>query len=309
MNMKQILSSILLCLASTGFASESIGHVKSVRLVTNGVELQSEGAAVRITALSPSVVRVRYSREGEFKDRSSFAVVSDSGFSQPAVHVSEQADSVIIDTGAFNVRVEKAATRVVFEDHSGKAVLEDQPGSPVSWNGNSFRIWKTMPADEHYFGLGDKAGNLDHRNQAYTLWNTDSGGFDKGTDPLYKSIPFFIGMQGPSAYGVFLDKTYWSSFDFGKEKRDAISFGARTETLDYYFFYGPDPKSVVREYAHLTGLTPLPPLFMLGYQQCRWTYSPESRAREIAEDFAPREFRLMRSGSTSATSRTTHPSR
>ena len=284
MYLKQIVAFVL-CVAIRGYAADTAGRVTQVNQAPDGVEIHSERALLRINVLSPSVVRVRYSRSGAFKDKTSFAVVSDPGFGPVAPKVLDGRDFVVVDTGDFNVGIEKDSSRVIFEEHSGKVILQDHPGSPVSWNGDSFRVWKSMSPDEHYFALGDKAGVLDHRNQAYTLWNTDTGGFDKGMDPLYKAIPFFIGMNGPSAYGVFLDNTYWSSFDFGKEKRDAISFGAEDGELDYYFFYGPDPKAVVGEYTQLTGRTPLPPLFMLGYQQCRWTYAPESRAREIASQF------------------------
>ena len=41
----------------------------------------------------------------------------------------------------------------------------------------------------------------------------------------------------------------------------------------------------VNEYTNLTGKTPLPQLWTLGYQQCRWSYAPEQRALEIAKTF------------------------
>ena len=128
-----------------------------------------------------------------------------------------------------------------------------------------------MPADEHYFGLGDKAGSFDRRNQAYTLWNTDVGS-QESIDPIYKSIPFFIGISGGRSYGLFLDNTWRTWFDFGKQSRDAYSFGAEGGPLDYYLIYGPTPKQVVEGYAYLTGTPPLPPLWALGFQQSRYSY-------------------------------------
>ena len=139
-----------------------------------------------------------------------------------------------------------------------------------------------MPEDEHYFGLGDKSGPLDHRNLAFTMWNMDMYGWQESTDPLYKDIPFLLAMRNGSAYGIFLDNTYRSNFDFGKESRDFYSFGADGGELDYYFFYGPEPKRVIQDFTALVGRSPLPPLFALGYQQCRYSYYPEARVREIA---------------------------
>ncbi len=82
----------------------------------------------------------------------------------------------------------------------------------------AFRVYKTMPVDEHYFGLGDKTGPLDRRNQAFSLWNTDAYRFQESTDPIYKSIPFFMTFRAGRAMGVLLDNTWRSSFDFGKTR-------------------------------------------------------------------------------------------
>jgi alpha-glucosidase len=130
--------------------------------------------------------------------------------------------------------------------------------------------------------LGDKIGPLDRRGQSFRLWNTDAFRFQESTDPLYKSIPFFITMRAGRSMGFFLDNTWSTSFDFGRGERNLYSFGAESGPIDYYVFYGPDPKQVVRTYAWLTGLPPLPPLWSLGFQQSRFSYEPESRVREIA---------------------------
>ena len=42
---------------------------------------------------------------------------------------------------------------------------------------------------------------------------------------------------------------------------------------------------MLERYTALTGRTPLPPLFTLGYQQCRYSYYPESRVREVTSEF------------------------
>jgi alpha-glucosidase len=140
-----------------------------------------------------------------------------------------------------------------------------------------------MPIDENYYGLGDKAGPMNRRNRAFTNWNTDEFGWQESTDPLYKTIPFFIGLRKGLAYGVFFDNTYRSVFDFGKESPDFFSFGAEGGELNYYFIAGPEPKKIIEEYTAMTGRSPLPPLWTLGYQQSRYSYYPESRAREIVK--------------------------
>ena len=81
--------------------------------------------------------------------------------------------------------------RLRITDLNGEVVQEDAADRPIEFHGPAFRVYKTMPADEHYFGLGDKPGPLDRRNHAYSLWNTDSYGFQESTDPIYKSHPLF----------------------------------------------------------------------------------------------------------------------
>ena len=189
--------------------------------------------------------------------------------------------SVGFRTAALDVRVERNPLRLVIRDLAGNIISADAVGRPTQFQLGGFTVSKQMPGDEHYFGLGDKTGQFDRRNQAYTLWNTDVGP-QESVDPLYKAIPFFLAINGTRSYGIFLDNTWRTWFDFGKQARDAISFGSEGGPLDYYFIYGPTPKQVVEGYAYLTGKPPLPPLWALGFQQSRYSYTPESQVREIA---------------------------
>jgi alpha-glucosidase len=268
----------------------SLGHVDSVEKLANGVEVSAGQARVRALALSPTVVRLRYTLQASFPADQSFAVLPNAFPSAANVQVKDSADAVLVDTGMLQVRILKSPLRVVIADSKGQVISEDQPNHAAAFNGSAFRVWKSMPLGEHYFGLGDKTGPLDRRDLDFSLWNMDMFGWQESTDPLYKAIPFFLGVRNGAAYGIFLDNTYRSSFDFGKESRDWYSFGAEDGELNYYFFYGPDPKRVVSDYTALTGRTPLPPLFSLGYQQCRYSYYPESRVREVASEFRKRDI-------------------
>ena len=89
-------------------------------------------------------------------------------------------------------------------------------------------------------------------------------------------------MHGGRTIGVLFDNTYRTFFDFGHERTDRYSFSAPAGRLDYYVLYGPEPKQVVETYAWLTGPTPLPPMWALGFQQSRYTYYPRARVEQIA---------------------------
>lgn len=290
---KSFLAFVLVfsCVAAYGQSGwQAIGSVTAVKTLPNGVELAAGKAGLRILALTPTVIRLLYTPDGTFLADHSFAVLPNAFPQPPKTTVKQQQDSVIVSTEALQVKIERSSMSVSFRDAAGKFIARDSSGAPVWFYGNAFRVWKVMPEDEHYFALGDKTGPLDHRNLAFTMWNTDAYGWQESTDPLYKDIPFLLAMRKGAAYGLFLDNTYRSSFDLGKSNRAYYSFNADGGPLDYYFIYGPDPKKVVQDFTTLVGRTPLPPLFALGFQQSRYSYYPESQVREIASEFRKRRI-------------------
>jgi alpha-glucosidase len=274
---------------------QHIGKVERVEVfkdgIQDGAELTAGEAKVRITQVHNGIIRVRVASKGYFPKDFSWALAETplNHISNP-VQIQDGPNEVKMTAGPVNVLVTKSPLLVTFADVSGNALLADEPSLPMAWNGRQVHVWKKMPADENYYALGDKPGPMNRRNRAFTNWNTDEFGWQESSDPLYKTIPFFVGLRNGVAYGVFFDNTYRSSFDFGKEGRDYFSFGAEGGELNYYFIAGPDPKKVVEEYTFLTGHAPLPPLWSLGYQQCRYSYYPESRAREIVRTFREKKI-------------------
>jgi alpha-glucosidase len=259
---------------------QHVGAVQRVETLNDGVELTAGLAKVRITIFNDSVIRVRVAPQGGFPKDSSWAVIAAPQATAPRVE--EAKNELRMIAGNTTVLVQKSPLLISFVDQAGNVLLADEPSLPMAFDGSHVQVWKKMPPDENYYGLGDKTGPMNRRNRAFTMWNTDVFGWGESTDPMYKAITFFMGLRKGTAWGVFFDNTYRSSFDFGKESPDYFSFGAEGGELNYYFFAGPDPKKVVQEYTALVGRAPLPPLWSLGYQQSRYSYYPESRVREIA---------------------------
>ncbi len=155
-------------------------------------------------------------------------------------------------------------------------------------NNYKYKVTKKIFGDEAFYGLGDKTGFLNKKGYDYIMWNSDN------PDPhvenptfraLYKSIPFFIVHRKGFTYGIFLDNTYKSYFDFGYSDADSYSFAVTNGELNYYFIYGQNIKEVVQRYTSLTGRCPLPQLWTLGYHQSRWSYSSEEEVLSIADNF------------------------
>src|SRR5882757_9087148 len=270
-------------LSNSGSKLIVLDAITSNRPLDNGVEIKSGGAVMQVTALRNDVLRIRVGPHGQLPEDASWAVLAQARTHTVSVLQENNATSIGFHTGILRVEIERATMRLRITDLNGVVIQEDAPGRPVEFHGSSFRIYKTMPENEHYFGLGDKPGPLDRRDSAFSLWNTDAFNFQESTDPIYKSIPFFFSLRQGRATGIFFDNPERSSFDFGKESPTAYSFGSEGGPLDYYIFYGPDAKQVLSTFAWLTGPSPLPPLWSLGFQQSRFSYYPESKVREIAD--------------------------
>jgi len=259
--------------------------------VPGGLLFRAEGAVVSVTAVSPGIVRVRCARGEAFGRDHSYAVVAADPPSAVAVETGTTRSRVATPT--LGVEIGHAPLAISVRDASGRLLDEDDPARGIGLAGEALRLDKRLPEDTHVYGLGEKAGPLDKRGRrfggsALAMWATDVPGHDAATDPLYVSVPFYLALRGGVAHGVFLDSSFRSSFDVGKSSPNRLAFEVEGGELDYYLIAGPSPKQVIERYTALTGRMPLPPRWALGFHQCRWSYVPEARVREIAAGFRRR---------------------
>nr|MDO8081192.1 glycoside hydrolase family 31 protein [Candidatus Freyarchaeota archaeon] len=266
----------------------SVGSIQNYNLKENVLEIKCGELGVEITIISPGIIRVHLTTPDQIT-RESWAIINQE-LPIPKFEFSEEQEFLEISTKELVLRIGKNPCRLEFLSSDRWLINRDDAAKGMGWDGEQVRCWKEMPQGEHYFGFGEKAGPLGKRDQALTMWNTDNIGHYTPTDPLYESFPFFLGLREGRSYGIFLDNTYRSSFDMGKESADYYSFGASSEPLDYYFIYGPEPKQVISRYTELTGRMPLPPLWSIAYHQSRWSYYPESKVRQIADEFRKRRI-------------------
>jgi len=255
-------------------------------VAAGGLELQSGAQRLHVDAIADDILRVRVAPSGVFAEDASWVVPAALREASFAVQAWSKADAEGFDTAALSVRVERETLRLTVSDLAGHVVSSDAPGRAIDTQGAAFTLRKQLDADQHIFGFGDKTGPLDRRGQAFVNWNTDMYGFQESTDPIYKSVPFFIATGGAGgSYGIFLDNTWRSCFDFGKQDPGTIAFGAVGGPIDYYIIYGPSLKRVVERYTDLTGKPPLAPLWSLGFQQSRFSYMSDTEVRALAARF------------------------
>jgi alpha-glucosidase len=268
----------------------SIGDMPRPSRQGIALRFQNAQTVVTLTPLSPEIIRVRI---GEGRDHS-YAVIN-RNLGDPGATFSIVESQSTLTTSALRVTIRHAPFRIAFATRAGDSLDEDDAARGTAFSAKASRVYKRLRDDEHIYALGEKNGPLDKRGwklggYSLTMWNSDTFGYDSSTDPLYVSVPFYIAMRNGVAHGIFLDNTYRSNFDIGHQTEGVLSFGAEGGPLDYYFIYGPEPKKVIERYTALTSRMPFPPIWALGYNQCRYSYYPEEKVRSIAANFRTRRI-------------------
>lgn len=244
-----------------------------------GISAKSEQTTATVQFVAEGVVRVSVQNP---RARSLPSVAAIAGVEDVDVQIEPNPAGAEIRSAALKVRIEGAPFRVSFYAPDGTCLAEDLAGSCYTGDTGVAHVQNLVPGT-HYYGFGEKTGPLDKLGRRMTMWNTDVLPHTPTTDPMYQSIPFFMGLREGQAWGYFYDNTYRSVFDVGHDDEKALIYTADGGDLNYYFIYGPSPREVLKRYSDLTGRMPLPPIWALGYQQCRYSYYPENQVREIAE--------------------------
>ena len=244
---------------------------------------------LELTVLRDSMLRFRYATRRKFEDDFSYAISEERNSGYNHLEVTDEADFYIVTTDELVCKIEKASLQTKIYNKDGELINEDELGFHYEENyqfgGNIVKMSKKTQLKEAFYALGDKPMQANLRGKRVENWVTDQYAFGKDQDPIYKSVPFYIGLHHSNAYGIFFDNTFKSYFDFCHERHNVTSFWAHGGEMNYYFFYGPDMKEVVSMYTDLTGKAELPPLWSLGYHQSKWSYYPESEFRGVAKKF------------------------
>ena len=148
--------------------------------------------------------------------------------------------------------------------------------------GRSMAYIKTDPQTDLY-GTGESTGSLLKNSSTRMLWNTDNPGYQRDHNHrLYQTQPWVLGVRPDgTAFGVLADNTWKQEISLGK----GILFSSDGPPFRVFVIEGKTPQEVIMKLGDMTGKIPLPPIWSLGYQQCRYSYYPDSRVREIADTF------------------------
>ncbi|MEE3481447.1 MAG: TIM-barrel domain-containing protein [Lachnospiraceae bacterium] len=303
---------------------------KTIRIFTDAVE-------IRLLFLTDDILRIRAGFDGDFEEASYILTMTAwedrlDGFLGNERKRIEAADCRLVDSagevnrlapqftgllsypqgvsaeGLTLVMGERLTVAVYHDpfmlkiyDSDGTLLHEDIPymGYRADENGRRMHT-QVQESEDHYYGFGERTGNIDKRGDFLRNAPGDTMGYDpEKTDPLYKHIPFYIRLNDRTkkASGYYYNNTYECDFDMGRSHSNYVKHHSTYRTdggdIDLFFIAGPDVKDVIRRYTDLTGKSALLPKAALGYLGSSMYYAEQpvnaDRAIEHFIDTADKE--------------------
>jgi len=190
------------------------------------------------------------------------------------------AKSAMVEVGASTLRITLG----------NRTILESAPEG-FGFSGEKAILNFHLPDASGYYGFGERTKRFNKSGDNLEFWNVDVAGVFVHTstrddyDPAYVAIPLAIINIGGAFCGIFVDNPDRMLMNAG----EMIAGHFIVETLagnnDVYFINGPTLREVTRNFAALTGRAEMPPLWSMGYHQCRWGYQTDGEFRALAENF------------------------
>ena len=252
--------------------------VKGVEPQTHGAVLVLENGYLRFQVCTESMVHVVYSLERALAERPDFLVIRKSWPNAEFSVTSDDANLVTLKTAKLKIEVTRADSSIVFFDAEGKRLAAETSHTltPVEVNGektlHSERFVNMWDTQEAFYGLGQHQGGV---------WNYRGEAVDLSQDNTNISIPMLLSSRG---YGIFWNNGSRSRFN----NRFVHAFYLSSEmsdSIDYYFLYGPSFDKIIADYRDLTGPVPLFGKWAYGYWQCKNRYDSQAELLGIAQKY------------------------
>ncbi len=238
------------------------GKIGQEHIWLNGEKQESSSCCLAGTLLGSEIVRIRFLHTA-YPEGLPFQLVDEKEGTLPY-------HSWSVSTGdeAWNASTSDTEALTALEPYLQGFAFSD----------NALRLTRPLSGDENFYGFGEHTGAMNKRGQALPLWNWDP---DKGHGPqtgrMYTAIPFYVSISTTTGKtsALLVDHTGNVDMDMGKTHPAEIQITVQGDSLVVYFFAGPTPADVLRQYTDLTGRMPLPPRWALGHHQGRWSYFTE----------------------------------
>ncbi len=249
--------------------------------------VRTDAAEFRIIFLTDYIIRIRAGFQGDFTEESYSLIMTawadrmDEVFKEErhrikaaGAIVSEVKDRILLQGSQLTVEIRKRPFQLLIYDAEGTLLHEDLPYTGWQCDMNDRRLHSgVIEAGDHFYGFGERTGELDKKNKFLITSPGDSMGYDsKETDALYKHIPFYskINDRTKKAVGYFYHGTFACDFNMGRThsnySRHHSVYRSDGGDIDLFLIAGPSLKEIIERYTDLTGKSVMLPKTALGYQ-------------------------------------------
>ncbi|KAH6695232.1 alpha-glucosidase [Plectosphaerella plurivora] len=166
--------------------------------------------------------------------------------------------------------------------------LFDTHGNSLIFESQYLRLKTHLPDDPNIYGIGEHTDSfhLPTDDHTRTMWARDAGGVPHGEN-LYGSHPVYFEQRKGGAHGVLLLSSDGMDVKLRKQdKKNSLEYNVIGGVLDLYFFAGPDPIELSRQYAALIGTPAMVPYWSLGYHQCKYGYQDWFEVAEVVANYS-----------------------
>ncbi len=251
--------------------------VTQVERQPSGLLLTLQTGAVRLDVCTPSILRVRYSPTGVFNDKPNDVVIK---AAWPAVpfEVKPSQKEVTLTTSQLAVSINRSDGAIAYRVVGGQALLTEGPKlmTPATVNGEATYhaedVFKIYGSEEGLYGLGQHQAGV---------WNYRGTSVDLSQENTEIAVPMLLSSKG---YGVF-----WNNTSVSKVNNRFVHYlyisSQVADSIDYYFFYGPEFDKIIADFRELTGAAPLFGKWAYGFWQCKNKYQSQAEILSVAHKY------------------------
>jgi maltase-glucoamylase len=135
----------------------------------------------------------------------------------------------------------------------------------------------TIPS-KNVYGFGENTHptfqHILNGSSRYGIFARDQPPFGKDEN-LYGTHPFYISIEEDGqTFGVLIFNSNAQDYKFDQfdDKQSMLTYRTIGGIFDIFFFAGPHPEDVIRQYQSVIGHPYMPPYWALGFQLCRYGY-------------------------------------
>lgn len=168
-------------------------------------------------------------------------------------------------------------------------VLFDTSADPLVFEPQFVHLRTLMPTDPNIYGLGEDVDSFRRQTDNYkrTIYNVGDAFLPKNAN-LYGSHPIYLEMRDGTAHGVYIASSNGMDIfiDRTETGQQYLEYNVIGGVLDFYFFAGPSPFDVGRQYAEVVGAPAEQAYWTYGFHQCKYGYQDVMMVAEVVANFS-----------------------